>query len=227
MNNFLEEKLLPIANKIAQNKFLSAVRDGVSISIPFSIIGAFALIVGCFPVDAWTTLIEPYSSMIFCFSTVTLDALGIIALLGIGYNMGVQYGVDPITNTAITLVTFFLATLTEDGAIDTSVFGAGGMFCAIIVGFVVTLIYKFFVDKKIVIKLPDGVPPAIANSFVSLLPALGAMLVAWFVRVVLGIDVNAVISALFSPLVKRYELSTWLRSIPLPRLLTMGMWYSW
>ena len=202
MNNFLEEKLLPIANKLAQNKFLSAVRDGVSISIPFSIIGAFALIVGCFPVDAWTTFIEPYSAMIFSFSTVTLDALGIIALLGIGYNMGVQYGVDPITNTAITLVTFFLATLTADGAIDTSVFGAGGMFCAIIVSFIVTLIYKFFVDKKIVIKLPDGVPPAIANSFVSLLPALGAMLVAWLVRVVLGIDVNAVISMLFSPLVK-------------------------
>ena len=201
MNNFLENKLLPIANKLAQNKFLSAVRDGVSVSIPFSIIGAFALIFACFPVEAVANFFAPAADFLFSYSTVTLDCLGIIALIGISYNMGVQFGTDPISTVLMSVASFLLFTLNEELGLNTATFSAAGMFCAIIVSFVVTLIFKFFVNKNIVIKLPDGVPPAIANSFVSLLPALACITVAAIVRVALGIDLNAVITALFAPLV--------------------------
>ncbi len=202
MSNWLENKLLPAAMKLAQNRFLTAVRNGMSIIIPFSIIGAFALIVGQFPIQAWMDFTDQYASYIYCFSTVTLDALGILALLGVSYNMGVQYGVDPISNSAISLVTFFMLTLTDDGAIDTGVFSAAGMFCAIIVSFVVAQIFGFFVKKNITIKMPDGVPPAIANSFTSLMPGLACLVLAWLIRIVCKIQVNDVITALFSPLVK-------------------------
>ena len=202
MSNWLEEKLLPAASKLAQNKFLSAVRDGVSIIIPFTIIGAFALIIGQFPIEAWMALTDQYADYIYCFSTVTLDCLGILALIGISYNMAVQYEVDPISNTAVALVTFFMLTLSPEGAIDTGVFSATGMFCAIIVSYVVTMIYKFFVKNNITIRMPEGVPPAIANSFISLLPGLASVVVAWLIRVVLKININDVITALFSPLVR-------------------------
>ncbi|MBQ4253290.1 MAG: PTS sugar transporter subunit IIC [Erysipelotrichaceae bacterium] len=202
MSNWLENKLLPAAMKLAQNKFLSAVRDGVSIIIPFSIIGAFALIVGQFPIQAWMDFTDQYADYIYCFSTVTLDALGILALIGVSYNMAVQYEVDPISNVAVAVVTFFMLTLTGEGGIDTGVFSAAGMFCAIIVSYCVTMIYRFFVKRNITIKMPDGVPPAIANSFISLLPGLASVVVAWIVRVVCKIQINEIITALFSPLVK-------------------------
>lgn len=208
MNKFLEEKILPAATKLAQNKFMSAVRDGVTVIIPFSIIGAFALIIACFPVDAWATFIEPFSNYLFTFSTVTLDVLGLIAIIGIGYNMGVQYEVDPISNTLLTLVTFLMITLagnpTDGFTVNVGTFGAVGMFCGIIVAFLVTKIFKFFVDKNIVIKMPEGVPPAVTNTFISLFPAIACVVIAWLLRVVAGIDVNEVIIFLFSPLVKGY-----------------------
>lgn len=201
MSNWLEEKLLPAATKFAQNKFLSAVRDGVTIIIPFSIIGAFALIVGQFPIQSWMEFTDQYARYIYCFSTVTLDLLGIFSLIGISYNMAVQYGVDPITNTAIAVATFFMATLTSDGGIDTGVFSATGMFTSIVVSYVVTMVYKFLVKKNIVIKMPDGVPPAVSNSFTCLLPGLACLMIAWLIRIVLNIQINDVITALFSPLV--------------------------
>ena len=202
MGNWLEEKLLPAASKLAQNKFLSAVRDGVTIVIPFTIIGAFALIIGQFPIESWMALTDQYADYIYCFSTVTLDCLGILALIGVAYNMAVQYEVDPISNTAVAVATFFMLTLTEEGTIDTGVFSATGMFCAIVVSYVVTMIYKFLVKHNITIKMPDGVPPAVANSFTTLLPGLACLLLAWLIRIVLHININDVITALFSPLVK-------------------------
>ncbi len=209
MNKFLEEKVLPVASKLAQNKFMCAVRDGVTVIIPFSIIGAFALIIACFPLDAWTNFIEPYANYIYTFSTVSLNILGLIALVGMGYNFGVQYEIDPISNTLVTLVTFFMVTLVgnpvEGFKINVDSFGAVGMFCGIITAFVVTLVFKFFIEKNIVVKMPDGVPPAVTNTFISLLPAIACVFIAWILRVVLGIDINSIITALFSPLVKGYE----------------------
>ena len=208
MNKFLEEKVLPAASKLAQNKFMCAVRDGVTVIIPFSIIGAFALIIACFPLASWESFIEPYGNYLFTFSTVTLDVLGLIALIGIGYNMGVQYDVDPISNTLLVLVTFLMITLAGDPvegfAINVDCFGAVGMFCGIVVSYVVTRIFQFFIKKNIVIKMPDGVPPAVTNTFISLIPAIVCVLIAWLLRVVLGIDVNEVIVTVFSPLVKGY-----------------------
>ena len=52
------------------------------------------------------------------------------------------------------------------------------MIAAIIVGLITGWIYTWFVKKKITIKLPDQVPPAVANSFVALIPS--AILTVWF-----------------------------------------------
>ena len=45
------------------------------------------------------------------------------------------------------------------------------MIAAIIVGLITGWIYSWFVKRKITIKLPEQVPPAVANSFIALIPA--------------------------------------------------------
>ena len=44
------------------------------------------------------------------------------------------------------------------------------MICAILIGFLVGYIYSLCVKKDISIKMPDGVPSGVADSFSSLLP---------------------------------------------------------
>lgn len=48
-NNFVENKLAPIAAKMSQNKGLVAVRDGITLAMPLIIIGSIFMIIASFP----------------------------------------------------------------------------------------------------------------------------------------------------------------------------------
>ncbi|NLH64254.1 MAG: PTS sugar transporter subunit IIC, partial [Erysipelotrichaceae bacterium] len=202
MQKFLNDKLMPALYKFSQYKVLIGIRDGLTIIIPFTIIGSIFLILGNFPVQAWLDFVAPYSRFFDSVSNVTFSVLGLLAAIGIGYNMAVQYDVEPISNTALTVIAFLLATEADDGSINLDNFSAAGMFTAILVSIFVTFTFKYFLDHKIVIKLPDGVPPAVSNSFVSLIPGAAIIGIIWLIRVVFNIDINTCISLLFSPLVK-------------------------
>ena len=54
LNEFLEEKMLPIAAKLGANKVLISIRDGITLSMPLIIIGSLFMIIASFPVKAWT-----------------------------------------------------------------------------------------------------------------------------------------------------------------------------
>ena len=49
--------------------------------------------------------------------------------------------------------------------------GAQGLFVAIIVALLVTEVFRFFVQRNITFKMPDGVPPAVLRSFAAIVPA--------------------------------------------------------
>ena len=51
-------------------------------------------------------------------------------------------------------------------------FGGQGIIGAIIIGLVVGSIYTMFIQKHIVIKMPEQVPQAIAKQFEAMIPAL-------------------------------------------------------
>ena len=74
------------------------------------------------------------------------------------------------------------------------------MFTAIVIALLSGTIYDFFIKHKIVIKLPESVPPAVASSFVSLIPAIVILGLAWVLRCLLHLDINAFITWIFSPL---------------------------
>ena len=55
MNKFqaaLEKYVVPVAMKISQQKHLAAIRDGLTILVPITIIGGFAILLAMPPVDA-------------------------------------------------------------------------------------------------------------------------------------------------------------------------------
>lgn len=62
-------------------------------------------------------------------------------------------------------------------------------------------IVRFFIRHNVVITLPEGVPPAVAQSFASLIPAAVAITLIWLIRVILNFDINHFFTLLLSPLV--------------------------
>ena len=47
----MEQKIVPVASKIAAQKHLAALRDGLTILIPFTVIGGISLMIANPPVD--------------------------------------------------------------------------------------------------------------------------------------------------------------------------------
>ena len=72
--------------------------------------------------------------------------------------------------------------LGSESAIPLTYLGSQGLFVAIFIAILSTIVYEKIVKKGIVIKMPDGVPPAVSKSFVSLVPALVMMLLTWLIK---------------------------------------------
>lgn len=122
---------------------------------------------------------------------VSFGIVSVFAVVGIAYQWAKNEGVEglpagmtafvgflilmnsttPVMNGAKTVVSAQQAPTLLQGFIDRTWLGGQGMIAAIIVGLIIGWIYTWFVKHKITIKLPEQVPPAVANSFIALIPA--------------------------------------------------------
>lgn len=198
---FFQEKFTPAITKLGNTKYLIALRDGMVVTVPFTIFGSIFMIIGNMPFEGWYDFIAPISSYIQAPINVTFGLLGLIICLSLAYQMSKLNKIDIITGVAITTICYVIAMLDKDFKIDPSQYGSGGIFTAIIVAIVTSELMNFIIKRKIVIKMPDGVPPAVATSFAALIPGSAALALFWVLRVLLGLDINQLITSLFSPLV--------------------------
>ena len=200
---FLEEKFMPFAAKLAAQRHLGALKDGIILAMPMIIIGSVFLILGYLPIpgyadfmarvfgDAWLTKISyPVDA--------TFNMMGLIAAFGIAYRLAERYSLDAITAGVISLCAFLLATpfnvpflaegATESvavtGAIPVAMMGSKGLFVAILIALFSTEVYRFIINKNMVIKMPDGVPPAVSKSFVALIPGFIVIAIIWVIRLI-------------------------------------------
>lgn len=199
--DFFQEKIIPPLVKVGNQRHLVAVRNGLAITIPFIIVGSIFLIFGNLPFEWWPNFIGKFAGMINVVVNCSFGVLGVLAVLGIGYYLAKSYNLDPITGSVIAFVAFALTQVTGDLQLDTSKFGAEGLFTAIIVSLLAVEILRFFVQRDIVIKLPEGVPPAVGNSFVALTPTLAVVVIVWTIRVVFGFNITEFITSIFRPIV--------------------------
>lgn len=188
--DFFQEKMIPPLVKVGNQRHLMAIRNGLAITIPFIIVGSIFLILGNLPFDWWADYIGELGPKMNVVVNSSFGVLGVLAALGIGYHLAKSYKLDPITGSVISFVAFLLTQVTEDFQLDTSKFGAEGLFTAIIVCMFAVEVLRFFVKRNIVIKLPEGVPPAVGNSFIALIPALVVMITVWLIRVVIGFNIT-------------------------------------
>ena len=176
---------------------LASIRDGLVALMPLLIIGAFSLLVLQFPVQSWLDYLDANPDLagkIFVPFNMTYGLLSVFASIAIAYGLARRKGLEPLMPSAVALLAFItiaspiLGVWGEEGLPGTY-FDNSGLFTAIIVSLLAVEIYNFFVQRGLIITMPPGVPPAIANSFVALIPGTVILLLAWIVRVMLGIDV--------------------------------------
>ena len=69
-------------------------------------------------------------------------------------------------------------------------FGASGMFGVIVTSYISVIIFSFMMNKKITIKLPDSVPPTVANAFTSIIPGVTALFFMGILYRIWNLNIN-------------------------------------
>ena len=228
--NFLENKLMPMMQKIAMQRHLSAVKDGLVATIPITVIGSIFLLIPNIPWPQsyvqWVAANPDFKANMYVPFNMSLSLLSVYAAFGIGKRLAEGYSLDGLSGGLSALFTFFstlkFSSVEGTSYIATRFLGGEGMFTAILTAILAVEIMRLCVKNKIVIKLPDQVPPNVMNSFESLVPAAISVTIVWIIVHFLGFDINQVISMTVTPL-----LSMSANSIAAPlayAILTSVMW---
>ena len=168
---WLEEYYAPVATRIGDQRHLKAIRDGIVSLIPLLLMGSFFLIIAFPPVASLAKMVEPYVSTLCSVNNTTMGLMGLMASFSIAYSLAGSYKMDPLGNALISVATFMLATpFTKDGNIASAWMGSKGLFVAMLVAIFVVEVQRYMIKKNLVIRMPEGVPPAVARSFMSLVP---------------------------------------------------------
>ena len=183
LDRFLEEKMLPLGQKINSIRFLCVVRDAMMPLVPLIISGSIVLLLLNFPgIDQVVpaAVMEVLRGLLVPLNSATMGMLALSLVFGIGYNYARHAGKrdSALFSGIVSLASFFVVTPLSVGegdslvsALSMSFTGVAGMFVAIIIGYLAAKLFIFIVAKNLTIKMPDGVPPMVTKSFESLIPA--------------------------------------------------------
>ncbi|MFP3839053.1 PTS cellobiose transporter subunit IIC [Bacillus safensis] len=175
--------LVPIAGRLNNNRYLGVLRDAFMLAFPLTIFGSIMVVLMNLPfLDKIMskTALEGVQSALNIAPSATISIMSVFVVFGIGYYLSKSYDVEAVFGGVIALASFLLLTpflleqeggATIAGVIPVDRLGAKGMFLGMITGFLSAEIYRYFVQKKFVINMPQGVPPAVSKSFAALIPA--------------------------------------------------------
>ena len=102
MNRFmevLENVLLPIADKLNNNRYLTALRDGFMVALPLIIFGSIFVVIANLPfLDRVISpeAYEAYQNALGPASAATLSIMGLFVIVGIAYKLTESYGGEAI-----------------------------------------------------------------------------------------------------------------------------------
>lgn len=171
----LESLLLPLSERIQKIDFITAIAAGITMFLPITIVGSLFSLLADFPVTAVSTFFSNIGlEQIFrAITAVTVNAMAVYVAFGVAYRYAVLKKHNGVIAGLMGLGAFlsFVPQSVSAGesviaAIELKYLGSSGLFIAIITAILVSSLYcKLMNSSKIVIKLPESVPPMVAQSF--------------------------------------------------------------
>ena len=224
--DFLENKMMPVMSRIGNQRHLSAVKNGMVGIIPFTILGSLCLILRFPPIDpsrvganpnffikmllAWKAWAEANAAAIMMPYQMTMALLGFFAVVAISYNLAKTYKLNLLSSVSLSVMSYLIVSApAKDGTLPMQYLDSKGLFTAIIVGILAVEILRIMDERGLKIKMPDGVPPAVANSFGSLIPGFVLLITFYFGSLIIqsttGMILPKAIMAMMAPLVSAVD----------------------
>lgn len=187
---------MPLAMKIEGNDYLSAIKDGFIRIMPFLIIGSFFLLIANLPIPGYNEFVihffgEKLIGQLNYVLDATYSVMALLVVISTSISLAKRWLLNEISCALISLVSFLIVTpykLPQEtgGAISDVIpvfaLGAQGLFLSLIITLAAVRLYRLFNHPRLTISMPSSVPPAVSNSFSSLIPSFLIVLIFWLLR---------------------------------------------
>ena len=190
IQNIMDKTIAPVASKVADSKMLDALMGGMMCTLPMTLgVSVIAILIN-FPIPGFSDWVVSSGLMANGNSilTVTMNMMGIYISFFIGLRWGKVCGLSGYTG-GIVSGAVFLAFMPQQSFedipmasfINTSYMGSNGIFVAILLGLIVPKVTAILMSK-LEIKLPDMVPPMVADSLSPMFAAIVLFTAVWFAK---------------------------------------------
>lgn len=184
ITKWVEKNLVPKVSKVTNLKYFQALRNGFFAIMPLTIIGSIFILIANFPIPGYLPFMnsifgKDWINYITPASLATFNMMGLVFAGTMSYKLAQIYGMDKLTAMILGVVAYVVVipkTITTpkheviDQIMSFTWTGTQGVITAIIMAIISVEITRFCIKKKLVIKMPDSVPPMVANAFSALIP---------------------------------------------------------
>jgi PTS system cellobiose-specific IIC component len=177
---FLEKYFVPFAGRLGAQRHLVAIRDGFVAIMPLIMVGAMAVLINSLPLPAYQDLMKNVFGEFWKTFGVnlwngTFAVMSLLVVFTISSNLAKSYHSDALGAGVVSFASLLILYTgsAKDWALPYGFLGAQGLFVALFVAIVGTEVFvRLLGNPKLVIKMPEGVPPAVAKSFAALIPSI-------------------------------------------------------
>lgn len=207
------EKGKPFFDKIAQNIYLGAVRDGFLTAMPAILFSSVFILAASIPEIFGIKLPADVSTWLWKVYNCSMGIVGLLVsattakCLAESMNRRLPEG-KVINTTSVMLASicgfFMLAVSDVKLGISTTYLGTKGLLASFIAAFITVKMYKFCVEKDVTIHMPKEVPGTISQMFRDVFPfsfsVLVCVIIDLIVRNLFGYTFAEAIITLLQPL---------------------------
>ena len=139
-NELANRTLVPIANKLGNQRHLAAIRDGMVVAIPLSILGGVCLIISTPPFKpdtlpnwgfigdlllGWYNWAQANKAMLQLPYNMTMALMGLFVAFAIAYHLAKRYKMPTLNTAIVSTAVFFIVTSPAVSAVPTSAISEG------------------------------------------------------------------------------------------------------
>ncbi|AGX45069.1 PTS lactose transporter subunit IIBC [Clostridium saccharobutylicum] len=207
------DKMRPAFEKISNNPYLRAIRDGFISCIPVILFSSIFILVACVPNIFNYFWSDNVNNMLWKAYNYSMGILAMLMVATIAKSLSDNFNtklpklrqINPVSVMIVSIISFLLiSTDSIEGGFANAYMGTKGLLTAFVVAFIVPNIYKVCVKNNVTIKMPDEVPHNISQTFADLIPLALSVLFFWLFdigfRNFIGMSFSAWILEVFKPL---------------------------
>lgn len=195
------EAMKPAFEKISNNPYLRAIRDGFISLIPVILFSSIFLLIAYVP-NAFGVFLDPeLEAMLMKAYNYSMGILALLMSATIAKSLTDNFNTKlpstrkiNVTSTMVVSIIGFLLLSADsiEGGFSSVYLGSRGLLTAFVAAFITPIVYRFFVSRNIKINMPKEVPNNIAQTFADIFPLAASIIIFWLFDYVfrLGLDIG-------------------------------------